>query len=119
MDHEVEIFRLFMKNACAEMKPMVTDAIIEEHAADPLGRHSLDLEHLLVFMRQLPQEDKLVILAEEQDRRFRLFRLSGVRSLPGQIVGEKVYESEEEALHAGFLQRLADLGLLEDKNDQP
>lgn len=115
MDQEAEIFCRFMENARKHLRPLVTDDLIREHEADPLGRHSLDLEHLLVFMRQLPQKDKLVILAEEQDKQFRLFRLSGVRGLPGSIVGGELYRTEEEALHAGFLQRLRDLGLVEEK----
>ena len=88
------------------MLPLVDDALVAEHAADPFGRHSDRLEHVLAHLRSGPLAGKEVILCEQPFERYRLARLTGVRGERPVPVGAEVYRTIEEAEHAVFRLRL-------------
>lgn len=89
---------------------LVTDALVAEHAARPLGPHSDELARVLTYFRGAPVEGKHVVIAVERDKLWRIGRIT--RSDPSTtpvLLEEGSYDSYETALHAVFLRRLDDL----------
>jgi branched-chain amino acid transport system permease protein len=88
---------------------LVTDALVAEHAARPLGPHSDDLARVLTPMRRAPVEGKYVVIAVERDRAWRVGRISRQdKSAPVALEGDS-YDSYQAAMHEVFLRRLKEL----------
>jgi len=96
------------------IRPLITPSLIQEHAEDPLGRHTPALDMLLSFLRSDPMRGKpqYVIMCTvpatewvigEHPRRRGEIILSAVDS--------ERYASVDAAEHAIFLRRLRDLGV--------
>jgi branched-chain amino acid transport system permease protein len=89
---------------------LVTEALVAEHAARPLGPHSDELSRVLTYFRGAPMEGKLVVIAVERDKVWRIGRITRTDpSTTPVLLEEGSNDSYEEALHAVFLQRLDDL----------
>ena len=101
--------RRFDKQQRDFLKTLVTDDVIEEHRAKPLGQHSEQLERLLVYFRRGVQNDKYAIVATVPFKEYRVIALSGFRGVAPRVVDDKVYASEDEAYHGVFLRRVQDL----------
>jgi hypothetical protein len=95
-----------------EIKPRVTPAIIEEHRNRPIGKHSDDLERVLIYLRKhhLEMEGKYILVCTKPHEEYRIGRLTGRPGPPGLL--PETYADRDEAEHAVFLKRLADAGLL-------
>lgn len=91
------------------LKTLVTDALIEEHRAKPLGQHSEALERVLNYFRRAGVTDKYAVLAEKPFAAYRVVALSGKRGVPPRQVDDVVHTSMDAALHAVFLRRVNDL----------
>ena len=91
------------------LKTIVSENLIEEHRANPLGQHSEPLERLLTYFRRQPQVDKYAIAVVEPFKAYRMVALSGHRGVAPRLVEEKTYPSEHDAYHAVFLRRVQDL----------
>jgi hypothetical protein len=89
------------------VKPRVTAAIVQEHRADPFGRHSSDLEVVLRFLRRdlVKSLPRYVLVSEASYGRFEIAQNPRIPGAPISRTGE-VYETEEEAEHAVFVLRL-------------
>ena len=97
----------------AELRPLVTPELIAEHERDPAGErhdHSHDLQKLLTYLRCQPSVGKAFILTERGFESYRVGILAG-RDQPVSFPDERRYASEQEAAHAIFLRRLADVGV--------
>jgi branched-chain amino acid transport system permease protein len=89
---------------------LITEALVAEHAARPLGPHSDELSRVLTYFRGAPVEGKHVVIAVERDRLWRIGRITRADpSTTPVLLEEGSYSSYEEALHAVFLRRLDDL----------
>ena len=97
------------------LKPLVTPALLAEHAEDPRGarsQHSAALQEVLNYLHGLPTDGKSFAYAEVPYARYRLGILRGRGQAP-DLSDPRVFASEQEAVHAAFLQRLVALGLLD------
>lgn len=108
-DKDYIYWRYFDKKQRDYLKRLVSDEVLEEHRANPLGQHSEALERLLLYFRRHPQPDKYAIEVIEPFKAYRIVALSGHRGVAPRVVEEKVYGSQGEAYHGVFLRRVQDL----------
>lgn len=96
----------FFRIARERVRGLVTDELIAEHAARPLGPHSDDLARVLTYLRGADVEGKLVLLTVEPDRTWQIARISRAdRARPLSLEGNP-YTSWEQAFHDIFLERV-------------
>lgn len=91
------------------LRTLVSDEVIEEHRARPLGQHSEPLERLLHYFREQPMAGKYAVLHERDSGSFRIVALSGVRGVAPAPVGEERFATAEAAYHGLFLRRIEEL----------
>jgi hypothetical protein len=96
-----------------EVKPRVTQAIVDEHRRRPIGKHSDDLERVLIYLRKhhLEMEGKYILVCTKPHEEWRIARLSGKPGVPPELLSDS-FSDRYEAEHGLFLKRLADAGLL-------
>ena len=109
MDRQIQVYLDWDAKQRERIKALVTDELIAEHAAKPLGQHSDQLERILQYFRPQPQAGKYIIVATKPWQEYRIGVLSGVRGEPAEILDGETFASEEEAMHGIFLRRLRDL----------
>lgn len=96
----------FHRIARQRVRGLLSDSLIGEHAAAPLGPHSDSLARVLTFMRGADVEGKQVVFSVETDRRWQIARITRADTTrPLMLEGEE-FTSCETALHAIFLQRV-------------
>lgn len=93
----------------AELKALITDALIDEHRTTNGKRRSDALERVLTYFRRAAIADKYAVLAVKPFAEYRLVALSGRRGVPPRAVDDRAYATPEEALHAVFVKRVQDL----------
>jgi branched-chain amino acid transport system permease protein len=110
-DDRAELVReRFERDLGQRLARLLTDEVIAEHAARPLGPHSDELSHVLTHFRRAPIEGKHLVLAVERDGQWRVGRVGRTNPAAEPLVLEpESYDSYEAALHAAFLQRVAEL----------
>jgi hypothetical protein len=112
-DRTADWSRHFHERRKAIIRRMITPELIAEHERDPRGNssaHSRDLSEVLRYIRNIPTAGKIFIYAARPFHEYRLARMCA----PGgttEMVGSETYATENEAAHAVFMTRLADLGL--------
>lgn len=96
-----------------EVKPRVTQAIVDEHKERPIGKHTDELERVLIYLRKhhLEMPGKYNIACTKPHEEYRLVTLSGIPGVPPTLLDD-TFGSRDEAEHGLFLKRLADAGLL-------
>ncbi|MCQ0988039.1 N,N-dimethylformamidase, small subunit [Jiella marina] len=67
------------------------------------------LKRVLLRMRGESVVGKLIIVCTKVEEEWRIARLSGIRGVPPEFVGDKVYTNEQDAQHDIFLMRLEEL----------
>jgi hypothetical protein len=94
-----------------EIVPRVTKEIVEEHRAKPIGKHSDELERVLIFLRRhhLEMKGKYILVCTKPHEEYRIGRLTGGFGPPDLL--PETYPDRYEAEHAVFLKRLSDAGL--------
>ena len=92
--------------AVEEVRPRLTDDLLAEHEANPIGRHGDDLQRVLHYLRRRPLSGKLVVVETRPNERWCLARLSGERGVPPTLIGE-CYDDPAAAEHAAFRERVA------------
>jgi branched-chain amino acid transport system permease protein len=93
----------------AELKALISDALIEEHRRTIGQRRSDALERVLAYFRRASVVDKYAILAVKPFAEYRVVAMSGRRGVPPRAADDRVYATPDEALHAVFLKRVQDL----------
>ncbi|MGF6757444.1 hypothetical protein [Paraburkholderia sp. GAS42] len=88
---------------------LVREDLIEEHRLKPLGHHSDALARLAFILGNGPHAGKYAIRVVEPFKAYKIVSFSGVRGVPPTTVDETTYASPDEAYHAIFLRRLADI----------
>lgn len=96
----------------AEVKPRVTQAIIDEHCERPIGKHSDELERVLIYLRKhhLEMEGKYILVCTKPHEEWRIATLSGKPGVTPELLPDN-FPDRYEAEHALFLKRLEDAGL--------
>ena len=108
-DKDVIYFRRFDKMHREYLKTLVSDEVIAEFNAKPLGQHSEALERLLNYFRRQPQVDKYAVMVVEPFKAYRIVALSGHRGVAPRLVEDTIYPSIEEAHRGVFRRRIQDL----------
>lgn len=108
-DRQLQVYARFDADIRARLRPLVTDALIAEHAARPLGPHSDALARLLNYFRRAPIPGKYVVITAQPWREYRIGVLPGGRGQDVTLLDDEVHPTEEAALHAIFLRRVQDL----------
>ena len=96
-----------------ELNTLVTDLLIAEHHDDPRGiykRHGYALQDILNHMHGLPIDGKTFVFAAVPYKEYRIGILRS-RGVAPVILRDLAFTTENEAVHAVFLQRLDSLGL--------
>ena len=110
----------FLRRRVAELAPLITNALLEEHKNDPRGMHtphSHELKQILDFIHNQPTTGKSFIYAARPYAEYRSGVMLG-RGVTPTIDETTKYGSEREAVHAVFLARLKTLGLSPSANSQ-
>lgn len=123
-DEQVDLARRTVSAAMREreIRPRVTPELIAEHRRRPIGRHSLDLELVLTYLRRAGgwiAPRYAVLCAPEPDRYVVGTSPPGAPASELEPVGGRVFDSLEDVEHWIFLRRLADLGLLDGAEAPP
>jgi branched-chain amino acid transport system permease protein len=108
-DREVLVRARWSARTGSQLKKLVTDDLIAEHARKPLGQHSDALERVLAYFRRAPQATKYVGVCTRPWAEWRIGVLSGVRGIPPTVLQDQLYASELELQHGIFLRRVRDL----------
>ncbi len=109
VDRQLQVYADWDAKQRERIKALITDELIEEHRARPLGQHSDALERVLNYFRRQPQTGKYIVVATEPWQEYKLGVLSGVRGKTTEILDDETFATEEEAMHGVFLRRVRDL----------
>ncbi|MBK6659706.1 MAG: hypothetical protein IPG43_16850 [Proteobacteria bacterium] len=105
-DRQLLVYARFTEELRAEMRPLITEDLIEEHRRRPLGQHSDTLMRLLNMFRRAPA---YALYSRVPCREFQVIRLPVSEGSEPTPVDDVVYTDQNEALHAVFLRNLEDL----------
>lgn len=109
-DRQAVYFAMHHERLRTRLRGLVTDALIEEHRLKPVGQHSDGLERLLNYFRRGGMAGKLGLHRSDGDPpEYRIVRFSGARGIVSVIEDDAVFTSLNEAYHAIFLRRVAEL----------
>jgi len=114
-DKTADFMAFFAEAKRRELRPLVTPALLAEHAEDPRGDrspHSAALQDVLNYLHGQPTDGKSFAYAEVPYQRYRVGLLRGRGKAP-TLDDPREFATEREAVHAVFLQRLVALGLLD------
>lgn len=104
-----------------ELSAIVTPEIINEHRDDPRGqetRHSEELQQILNHIHNMPIDGKSFVYVESPNEVYKI-GLMHARGVPPTIFQEQSYCTEREAVHAVFLQRIEQFGIVPSREDRP
>ena len=104
----------FLRRRAAELAPLVDAALLEEHRTDPRGQHtphSAALKQVLDFIHNQPTDGKSFAYAATPYADYCVGVMHAREQAPS-FPDETRYDSEREAVHAVFLERLRRFGLL-------
>ena len=108
-DRQVDVYLDWDAKQRERIRALITDELMAEHAARPLGQHSDALERVLQYFRRQPQAGKYVIVMTEPWAEFKIGVLSGVRGEVATILDDETFASEDEALHGILVRRVREL----------
>jgi hypothetical protein len=108
-DKQLDVYADWDAKQRERIKALITDELITEHAARPLGQHSDALERVVQYFRRQPGAGKYIIVATEAWGEYRIGVLSGERGQVPEILGDATFATEEAAMHGIFLRRVSDL----------
>jgi hypothetical protein len=96
-----------------DVRPRVTQAIIDEHRERPIGKHSDELERVLIYLRKhhFEMEGKYILVCTKPHEEWRIATLAGKPGVPPELLPDS-FQDRYEAEHGLFIKRLADAGLL-------
>ena len=102
--------RRFDEERRKEISSLLTDELVAEHQANPLGYrnfHSPELQKVLNYFRTRPILGKYAIYASRPWEEYRIAVITE-RGEMAKVLDEPVFGSEEEAMHGVFMRRVAD-----------
>lgn len=97
-----------------EIRPRITADIIEEHRRRPVGKHSDELERVLIYLRKnhLAMAGKYILVCTVPHKEWRIAEITGEPDQPPRLLDD-AYSDRFEAEHGLFVKRLRDNGLLQ------
>ncbi len=97
-----------------EIKPRITSEIIDEHRRQPIGKHSDQLERVLIYLRKnhLEMAGKYILVCTKPHKEWRIAEIAGDHDQAPELL-EHSFSDRHEAEHALFVKRLRDNGLLD------
>jgi hypothetical protein len=105
-DLDAVIGARFHARRVESLRPLITPALVEEHRRAPLGPHGDALQRVLNYLALFPIDGKLI--TEHDGERWFACRLVGFPAVRAErVIGP--LESEAQALHEVFRQRLLDV----------
>jgi hypothetical protein len=110
-DHAADWIEYFYRRRGAEISEMITDEVVAEHERNPLqahGHHSATLHLVLNHFRNAPIIGKEFVYAVRPYAEYRIGIVTE-RGRPADMLDDRTFASEEEAVHAVFLARVAKL----------
>lgn len=105
-DRQLLVHARFSEELKAQMRPLITEDLIEEHRRRPLGQHSDTLMRLLNMFRRAPA---YALYSRSACREYQVIRLPVTEGANPTPIDDIVYTDQNEALHAVFLRNLEDL----------
>jgi hypothetical protein len=115
-DRHTEIAERFDARRRQRVLSLLSDRLIAEHAEDPRGRHSVELQEVLRYLRGAVLPRAYVVVAVEHWRDYRVGTLRPLASDPTRLSpcfeGERPFCTEREAMHEVFMRRLSDIELV-------
>lgn len=109
VDRQLQVYADWDAKQRERIKALVTDELIAEHAAKPLGQHSDALERVLQYFRRQPTAGKYIVVATKAWGEYRIGVLSEARGQVPEVLEDETFATEEEALHGIFVRRVRDL----------
>ncbi|MEB3370124.1 hypothetical protein [Saccharopolyspora mangrovi] len=96
-----------------EIRPRITAEIIEEHRRLPVGKHSDELERILIYLRKhhMVMAGKYILVCTVPHQEWCIAEITGEPDQPPRLLDE-TYSDRFEAEHGLFVKRLRDNGLL-------
>lgn len=100
-----------------QIRPRITPEIVEEHRRNPIGKHSDDLERVLIYLRKHHQamRHKYILVCTKPHEEWRIARINTEPDTPPTLLDD-TFTDRFEAEHGVFRKRLADNGLLPDES---
>ena len=105
-DKQHLVYARFTAALRAQIKSLITPALIEEHRQQPLGQGSDALERVKNFLSRPPT---YALYARVPMREWQIIRMPIASGQPPQPIDAVCYRSEIEAYHAVFLKHVAEL----------
>ncbi len=105
-DKQHLVYARFNEAKRAEIKGLITGALIEEHRRKPLGQGSDALQRVKNFFSRPPT---YALYSRVPMRTWQVIRMPITPGQPPQPVDEVVFDDEMTAYHAVFLRHVADL----------
>lgn len=109
VDRQLQVYEDWSEKQRRSIATLITDELVEEHRAKPLGQHSDDLERVLQYFRRQPQDGKYIGVMTKPWAEYRIGVLSAVRGETARILDDETFSTEEGVLHGIFLRRVRDL----------
>ncbi len=110
-DKQPFVYARFTAALRAQIKLLITPALIEEHRLKPLGQNSDALERVKNFLSRPPS---YALYSKVPMQEWQIIRMPITPGKPAQPIDKTIYRDERTAYHAVFLQHLADLMAPED-----
>lgn len=108
MNNEQIIYQRFRAEYKQRVRALWREELRAEFTASPNSVHSPDLDAVLTYFRLVELKGKLLIVALEHWRDYRIAKLSGIHGAPVEYLPES-YASVEDATIAIFNMRVAEL----------
>ena len=105
-DKQLLVYARFNAALRAQIKTLITPALIEEHRLQPLGQNSDALQRVKNFFSRPPS---YALYSKVPLQEWQVIRMPIAPGLPPQPTDDVVYRDERTAYHAVFLQHVADL----------
>jgi len=105
-DKQHLVYARFNEAKRAEIRGIITAALIEEHRRKPLGQGSDALERVKNFFSRPPT---YALYSRVAMREWQIIRMPITPGQPPQLVDDVVHTDEMAAYHAVFLRHVADL----------
>ena len=77
VDRNIQVYLEFERRLRPKIRALLTDELIAEHEAKPLGPHSDDLQRVMNYFRRQPQPGKYILVATKPWQEYRIGVLSG------------------------------------------
>jgi hypothetical protein len=108
-NRQLQVYERWGAQQRDRIQALITDELIEEHRAKPIGQHSDALDRVLQYFRRQPTAGKYVIVMTRPWNEYKIGVWPANRGDRVEVLEDETYSTEDDALHAVFLRRVGDL----------